>query len=284
MARIIRRSRGAPHIRQSDFASPRSRIGPVGGRRKSWQRDRCSRLKFRPAQAPPRRTLPRSKSMMLTAPWPSTRMLCAFRSAWSTPAAWSSAIVDPTRLQVLSPNGAVASAPLIGGRAGDAARDQIAAIPEPVPLVARSHGHRHRQPPRRQVGQQTIFRKGADPGFPGPQVPVTGQPGDESAAAIMAQHPVFAPMIDEPGGAAPAADRRDASVAGPEPGIEKLLRRARSHRPTRTIDARRVDASSVEKGGIGKDGAARCSHASAVHHVCGVYHLRPASNFAKMRA
>jgi hypothetical protein len=87
-------------------------------------------------------------------------------------------------------------------------------------------------------------------------------------------------MIDEPGGAAPAAGRRDASVAGPEPGIEKLLRRA-SIIDSRIIDARAinassVDASSVEKGGIGKDGAARCRHASAVHHVCGVYHHRPA--------
>ena len=53
---------------------------------------------------------------------------------------------------------------------------------------------------------------------------------------------------------------------------------------TRTIDTRTINASSVEKGGIGKDGAARSSHASAVHHVCGVYHHRPASNFAKMRA
>jgi hypothetical protein len=91
----------------------------------------------------------------------------------------------------------------------------------------------------------------------------------------MAQHPLFASMIDEPGGAAPAGDRRDAPVADPEPGIEKLLRRTRTI-DTRTIDTRTINASSVEKGGIGKDGAARSSHASAVHHVCGVYHHRPA--------
>jgi hypothetical protein len=80
-------------------------------------------------------------------------------------------------------------------------------------------------------------------------------------------------MIDEPGGAAAAADRRNASMPGPELGIENFPRCARI-----------LHASSVEKGGIGEDGAARCSHASAVHHVSGVYHLRPASNFAKMFA
>ena len=48
--------------------------------------ERRSRRRFRSAQAPGRRTQLRSKSTTLTALRPSSRMLCALRSAWSTPA------------------------------------------------------------------------------------------------------------------------------------------------------------------------------------------------------
>jgi hypothetical protein len=76
-------------------------------------------------------------------------------------------------------------------------------------------------------------------------------------------------------------------------GIEPISARAISARAisaraisARAISARAISARaiSVEQGGIGEDGAARKCDASAVHHVLGVYHLRPTANFVKMPA
>ena len=107
--------------------------------------------------------------------------------------------------------------------------DQIGAVKESGTLIPGRYRRGHGQPPGSQLAQQAPLRKRARAVGAGPHVEVVRESGNESAAAIVAQHPAPAlARAHEGNRAAPATSRLERALRPPVRRIE--------HRSVRMVE------------------------------------------------